>query len=150
RTHLEQGMALYDPQQHRGLAVLYGHDPGVCCSGMAALVFWLLGYPAQALRELHATQALAPELAHPPGLALARMLMAIAYQLRRETHAAHEHAEALIDLATEQGFALFRAIGGILSAGTRTALGPRGEQVGQIRQDLAAMRATGSGVWEPH
>src|SRR5262245_5207678 len=150
RTHLEQGLALYDPQQHRALAVRYGHDPGVCCRGGAAVVLWLLGYPDQALRELHATHALAQELAHPPSLAFARMLTAIAYQLRRETDAAHEQAEALVALATEQGFVLFRAIGGILRSGTRTALGQRGEQIGQIRQDLAAVRATGSAVWEPH
>ena len=65
-------------------------------------------------------------------------------------HAAHEQAEALIALATEQGFALFLAIGGILRGGTRTALGQRGEQIGQIRQDLAALRETGSAVWEPY
>jgi predicted ATPase len=150
RAHLEQGLALYDPQQHRALAVLYGHDAGVCCRGGAAVVLWLLGYPDQALRQLHAAHALGQELAHPPSLAFAQMLTAIAYQLRRETDAALEQAEALITLATEQGFALFRAIGGILRDGTRTALGQRGEQIGQIRQDLAAVRETGSAVWEPY
>ena len=29
RTHLEQGIALYDPQQHRSHAFRYGQDPGV-------------------------------------------------------------------------------------------------------------------------
>ena len=150
RTHLEQGLALYDPQQHRALAVVYGHDPGVCCRGGAAIVFWLLGYPDQALRQLHAAHTLAQEGAHPPSVAFARMLTAIAYQLRRETDAAHEQAEALIALATEQGFELFLAIGGILRGGTRTALGQRGERIGQIRQNLAAQRETGSAVWEPY
>ena len=28
REHLEQGIALYDPQQHRSHAFLYGYDPG--------------------------------------------------------------------------------------------------------------------------
>jgi predicted ATPase len=149
-THLEQGLALYDPQQHRTLAVLYGHDPGVCCRGVAGIALWLLGYPDQALRQQQAAHTLAQEVAHPPSRAFARMLTAIAYQLRRETHAAHEEAEALIALATEQGFALFRAIGGILQAGTRTALGQRGEQIGQIHQDLAAVRETGSALWEPY
>lgn len=37
-----------------------------------------------------------------------------------------------------------------MSAGARTALGARGEQIGQIRQDLAAVRETGSVVWEPY
>ena len=32
RPHLEQGMKLYDPQRHRTHAAIYsGHDPGVCC-----------------------------------------------------------------------------------------------------------------------
>jgi predicted ATPase len=147
---LEQGLALYDPQQHRPLAVLYGHDPGVCCRSVAGIALWLLGYPDQALRQQQAARTLAQEVAHPPSLAFTRMLGAIAHQLRRETRAAHEEAEALIALATEQGFALFRAIGGILRAGTRTVLGPVGEQIGQIRQDLAAVRETGSALWEPY
>ena len=78
------------------------------------------------------------------------MLTAIAHKLRRETEAAHEQAEALIALATEQNFALFRAIGSILRAGTQTAPGQREEQIGQIRQDLAAVRETGSALWEPY
>jgi predicted ATPase len=150
RTHMEQGLALYDPEQHRALAVLFGHDPGVCCRGGAAVALWLLGYPDRALRELRAAQTLAQDLAHPSSLAFGRMLTAIAYQLRREPDAAHEQAEALIALAAEQGFALFRAIGGVLRGATRTVPGQREEQVGQIRRDLAAMRETGSAVWEPY
>jgi len=151
-THLEQGLALHDPdpQQHRALAVLYGHDPGVCCRGVAAVTLWLLGYPDQSLRQLQSADTLAREVAHPSSLAFARMLAAIAHQLRRETHAAHEQAEALIALATEQGFALFLAIGGILREATRTTLGERGEQIGQIRQNLAAVRETGSALWKPY
>ena len=149
-THLDQGLSLYDPQQHRTLALRYGHDPGVCCRGVAGIALWLLGYPDQALRQQQAAHTLAQELAHPPSLAFARMLAGIARELRRETRAAHEEAEALVALATEQGFALFRAIGGILWAGTSTALGQRGEQIDQIRQDLAAVRETGSALWEPY
>jgi predicted ATPase len=78
------------------------------------------------------------------------MLTAIAHQLRPETDAAHEQAEALIALATEQGFELFLAIGGILRAATLTVPGQRGEQIGQVRQYLAAQRETGSAVWEPY
>ena len=113
------------------------------------MALWLLGYPDQALRQQHAADALAHEVAHPASLAFTRMLAAIAHHLRRETHAAHEQAEALIALATEQGFALFLAIGGILRGATRTALGQQEEQTGQIRQDLAAVREMGSALWEP-
>jgi hypothetical protein len=43
-AHLEQAMALYDPQHHRTLAVLYGTDPGVVCrsyGGVGPVVAWL-------------------------------------------------------------------------------------------------------------
>jgi predicted ATPase/class 3 adenylate cyclase len=150
RAHLEQGLALYDPRQHRALAFQHGHDPGVCCRSVAAVALWLLGYPDQALWQQHAAYTLAQEVAHPPSLAFTRMLTAIAHLLRREAHAAHEQAEALRALATEQGFALFEAMGGILRGGTRTALGQGGEHSGQICQDLAAVRETGTALWEPY
>ena len=39
RPHLEQGRALYDPQQHHAHALLYGgHDPGVCGLSLCGLV----------------------------------------------------------------------------------------------------------------
>jgi predicted ATPase len=117
---------------------------------VAAVALWVLGYPDQALRQQHAAHILAQEVAHPPSLAFTRMLAAIACQLRREAHAAHEQAEALISLATEQGFALFLAIGGILRGRALTALGQRGEQIGQIRQELAAARETGTALWVPY
>jgi predicted ATPase len=150
RAHLEQGMALYDSQQHRALAFLYGHDPGVCCQGVAALTLWLLGYPDQALRQQHAAHTLAQEVVHPPSLAFTRMLAAIAHQLRREAHAAHGQAEALMVLATEQEFALFVAMATVLRGGALAALGHRGEPISQLRQGLATVRATGTALWEPY
>jgi predicted ATPase len=149
-THLEQGLALYDPQQHRALAVRYGHDPGGCCRSVAAVALWLLGYPEQALWQQHAAHTLAQEVAHPPSLAFTRMLAAIAHQLRREVQAAHAQAEALIALATEQGFAFFRAIGGILRERTQIVLGHEGEHSSQMRQELLAVRETGTVLWEPY
>jgi adenylate cyclase len=45
-------MALYDRQQHRALAFLYGgYDPGVHCCSFLAHALWYLGYPDQALRK---------------------------------------------------------------------------------------------------
>jgi predicted ATPase len=78
------------------------------------------------------------------------MLAAIAHQLRREAYPAHGQAEALMALATEQGFALFVAMAMILRGGALTASGQRGEQISQLRQGLAAVRATGAALWGPY
>ena len=42
RAHLEQAIALYDPQQHRSLAFTYGEQAGVPTQGFAAQVSWAL------------------------------------------------------------------------------------------------------------
>ena len=53
RAHLEQAIALYDPQQHRSLAFTYGEQAGVPTRGFAAHTLWYLGYPDQALEHFH-------------------------------------------------------------------------------------------------
>ena len=111
REHLEQGIALYDPQQHRSLAFLYGYDPGVACLSYAALALWYLGYPDQALKRSHEALTLAQELSHPFSLALALVMAAMLHQFRREGQAAQERAEAAIALSTEQGFPYWLAAG---------------------------------------
>lgn len=49
REHLEQGIILYNPQQHHSLTFLYaGSDSGMACHAMRASTLWYLGYPEQA------------------------------------------------------------------------------------------------------
>ena len=59
RAHLEQGRALYNLQQHRSHAFLYGYDSGVHGLAFEALALWYLGYPDQALRRIHDALTLA-------------------------------------------------------------------------------------------
>ena len=104
RGHLEQGMALYDPQQHRSHVLLYGgHDPGVCCQQYTALTLWALGYPDQALETIKKVLTLVRERARPAGLAGALWSVALLHQLRRERQAVQPAVEAFMTLATEQG-----------------------------------------------
>ena len=103
--HLERGFALYDPQQHRSHAFIYGYDPGVVCLSRGAWALWLRGYPDQARQKHQGALALARELRHPPSLALALCFAAMFHQFRREGSEAQAQAEAAISLATEQEFA---------------------------------------------
>ena len=104
RAHLEEGRARYTPDQHRTLVFRMGQDPGVACRLYVAATLWLLGYPAQALARLHEALTLAHALSHPFSLACARCWAAFVSQFRRDVSAVHEHAEAAVALATEQGF----------------------------------------------
>ena len=51
RDHLEAGLQLYNPQQHRGHTVLYGLDHGVACGVNLGLVLWALWYADQAQKH---------------------------------------------------------------------------------------------------
>jgi hypothetical protein len=57
--HLEQGIALTDPAGQRALALRHGVAPGVGCLATVANVLWCLGAPAQAVRRMQETLALA-------------------------------------------------------------------------------------------
>jgi tetratricopeptide (TPR) repeat protein len=104
RAQLEQGLAFYNPQEHRALAFHYGLDLGVWCLSYVAWPLALLGYPDQALTRIHEALTLAQELAHPISLAAALYYAALLHYVRREGPAAQECAEAAIALSHEQGF----------------------------------------------
>jgi predicted ATPase len=143
RVHLEQGLALYDPQEHRPLAVRYGLDLGVWCLSYVAHPLWLLGYPDQALQRSREALTLAQELSHPVSLAAALFYRAITHHLRRESDAVQACAEAAIALASEQGFALYLAVGTAMRGWALSVQGHAEEGMTQLRQGMAALQAMG-------
>ena len=149
-THCVQGMALYDPQQHRAAAFLHGEDAGVICRSYAAWTLWYLGYPAQGLARNDEAVTLAQQSTNPYSLAYAMSWAAVFHQYCREGRAAQERAEAAISLATEQGFPLWRAAGSILRGWALAQQGQAREGSEQIRQGLLAFRATGSELLRPY
>jgi predicted ATPase len=150
RQHLEAGIARYTPDQLRAPVFRIGQDPGVGCRVHAARTLWVLGYPEQALARPHEALALAQTLSHPFSLAFARCMAAVLAQLRRDVPAAYEHAEAAVALATEQGLPLWVAQGTSLR-GWALAMQGQGEAgIAQVRQGIAAYRATGAALTVPY
>jgi class 3 adenylate cyclase/predicted ATPase len=150
REHLEQGIILYDPQQHRSLASLYGYDPGVACLSGISRALWTLGYPDQSLKKSHEALILAQELSYPQSLASALFAAGLLRHFRREGQAAQEQAEALIALSREHGFAFHLATGSILRGWALAEQGQEEGGIAQMRQGLAAERATGAELGRPH
>jgi len=149
RAHLQQVITLYNPQQHRPLALVYGVDFGVVFSA-AAFTLWYLGYPEQALRSSDKSITLAQELSHPHSLALALHYAAWIHQYRHEGQATQQRAEELIALSNEQGFPFLGAWGIMYGGWALAQQGQEEEGIAQIRQGFAASRATGAGVGQPY
>jgi len=150
RVHLEQGIALYDPQHHHSHTVRFAQDPGVICLGYLSEVLWYLGYPDQALQRSQEALALACELAHPFSLAFAWDFAGALYYFLRDGPAVQERAEAAIALASEQGFILWRVQGKVLRGWGLTEQGWGEEGIAQMCGGLAAWRAIGAELGRPY
>jgi predicted ATPase len=137
RAHLEQGIALYDPVQHRGLAFHYGADLGVICRSWAAMVLWHLGYPEQSLQRSREALTLARELAHPFSLFMGQTFAINVHQFRRELQATLEHIEACETLGVEHGFQTGGGAAAVIRGWVLVEQGQVEEGILQMRQGLA-------------
>lgn len=101
QRHLEQGMTLYETQQHQDYSVFNIRNPGVVCRSITALALGKLGYLDQALRLSQDAMTLAQQLSHPFTLAFACYQAGLVHQFRGEAALAFERAEAARTLAAE-------------------------------------------------
>jgi tetratricopeptide (TPR) repeat protein len=137
RSHLEQGIALYEPQRCRALTFSRGVDTGVTCLSRLAWILWMLGYPEQALACSQRALALAYESSHAYSLGFALHFAALVHQARREAERVQEHAEAVIALSQAQGFVLWGG-GGMFTRGwALVEHGATQEGITQLRQGLS-------------
>ena len=148
-THFEQGVHWYTPQQHARLVALYGHDAGVACLSWSAWALWWLGYPEQALARNAAALSLARQHAHPFSLAQALNWATWLHHFRRDGIATHAAAEAVLALATEQGFTMWNAHGTFLRGWSLLAQGQAAGSA-EMRQGLAAYQALGARAMIPY
>jgi predicted ATPase len=150
RQHLEDGIALYTPDQRRTPVFQTGQDPGVACRAFAARALWLLGYPEQALARVHEALTLAHALSHAYSLAFARCMAAYVYQFCRDVPAMHAQAEAAVILSTAQGFPQWTTLGTILRGWSLAMQGQGEAGITQIRQGIAVCRTTEAALFVPY
>ena len=150
RSHLEQGSALYDAQDHQAHVHLYGYDVGVACLSFGAWALWFLGYPDQALRRGDEALGLAQRLEHPFSFAFALQFVAQLHHYRREAPIARERAAEVLRIASEEGFPLLSGMGTIIR-GWALAKEKHGlEGLAEIQRGLVEWRATGHELERPH
>jgi TOMM system kinase/cyclase fusion protein len=149
-THFAQGIPLYDSQQHRAAAFLYGDDAGVICHSFSASTLWYLGYPDQGLVRSQEAVILAQQIAHPFTLGFTLCWAAQFHQFRREVRFTQERAEVTIILAEEQGFPFWRAFGSILRGWALVHQGQAQEGIEQIHQGMVDYHATGAELGQTH
>jgi predicted ATPase/class 3 adenylate cyclase len=112
--NLEKGIAAFDREQHASRPFQLGNNSGVVCFTTSAMVLWMLGYPDRARERGHEAIALAEELGHPSSVAYAYFHTGLVHLWRREPDEVEACTRAVIDIADEHDFPLWRAVSSCL------------------------------------
>jgi class 3 adenylate cyclase/predicted ATPase len=149
RAHLDRGMALYDPTEHRPLAARFSSDAAVVILSFRALAQWLLGYPEAALADSHHALNDARDIGQAATLMLALGHAPLTCANCGNYATATQQADELVALADEKGTLLWKAYG-MMNQGWLFALtGKASDAVQMIRAGIAAWRSTGATALVP-
>jgi predicted ATPase len=149
-SHLDVGLALYDPNSHRSLTRQTGSHPQVVSQGWLGLVLLCLGFPEQALARSRAAVGEARRLAHPPSLASSLSIGTRVLSLIGDDATLDAWAGQLAAVATEHSYPHWRGEGTAFRGWVNVKNGAVAEGISLLRDGIAAYRATGAELYIPH
>ena len=150
RWNIERLLQLYDPTSHHPLVHQAGIHPHVNSQSALGIALFCLGFPDQASAQSSAAIAEARRLAHPRTLAGSLSGDAWRHSLAGDDAALNERAGELVTVTTEQGFALWGALGALYRGWGKVKRGEVAEGMSLIRGGLATYRTTGTELWMPY
>jgi tetratricopeptide (TPR) repeat protein len=151
RWHCEQGLELYEAEQHSSLGLSFGgYDPAVFCLGHLSWDLWQLGLTQEALRRSDEGLALAARLSRPHDRCIAHFFACRLHQFRRDVSSAREQAESAIAIAAEHGFEYFGALTTVVRGWALIQQGRNDEGLAEMRSGMAAAERTGELLLRPY
>jgi len=150
RSHLESGLALYDPASHGPLIEKTTVHPHVRSLAFLGNALFALGFADQGLARINAAIAEARRLAHPLSLAGSFTIGARMLSLIGDTAILGEWMDELVAMATNQGFPIWRVVGTIYLGSIKVKNGDIAEGISFLRRGLAAHDFTRGVAWRTH
>jgi tetratricopeptide (TPR) repeat protein len=136
-VHLDQALAIFDPQRDRDLAYRFGHDVGVAEMAYLAMVRWSLGETDRAHQLAAEMVTRAIQTGHIPTVVYGHMHKAIFEFMRRNPSGAAPHVEVFVDLARQHVMPNWLAYGRFFEPWVRWRLaGQDGSLTDMRRADL--------------
>ena len=151
RAHSERAMRLYDPVEHRPLAMRFGQDVRVAILSYYSWASWFLGYPDAALAATDQAIRDAREAGDAATLMYALVHASMTHNFCGDYSTAYAEAVEDIALASEKGSPFWAAFGrtaqGYLSAAGGKA---SDDDAKAITSGLSTLRSTGTAMWLPY
>ncbi len=149
RAHQEEGIALYNPAEHRPLAVRFGQDARVVMWFYRAIASWLLGYPDAALADTNRAFADARAIGQAGTLMFALLHGSMVDILCGDYAATNAATDELAALAEQKGASFWKALGISIQGCVFAVTGKAADAVDMITSGIAASRSTGATLWVP-
>jgi predicted ATPase len=134
--HLDRSIALFDPHHHQPGPFRLGPSSGVVSHTTSAFLLWLLGHPDRANERAASAVELAGQLNHPVTLAYTLFHVAFLDFSRRELELAYERASAVLEVAEEHDYQIWRAVALTLQGAAMTGLGRHEEGLARIDRGI--------------
>jgi predicted ATPase len=144
RAHLDQAIALYNPVEHRPLALRFGQDLRVVILCVRSLALWSLGYPEAARTDIEHALEDAREIGQAATLMYALRCAPSIYLLSGNYAASAAHDQRLVALSEEKGAPMWRASGMMFRGCLLALTGNASEAIQMITAATTALRSTGS------
>jgi predicted ATPase/DNA-binding SARP family transcriptional activator len=145
RAHLEEAIALHDPDGHRSLLSLTGPDTSVTCLSWLPWVAWNLGDPDQAQALSERAIALAQRLDHPFSLVFALIFAGCGFHwLRQEAGPVRELSDLLLPYVSGDEAAGVRPWVTVFRGWEQATRGELAEGIAQMRDGLETWKAMGA------
>jgi len=149
RAHYDQAISLYDPAEHRMLAMRFAIDPGPANLGFRSQVLWVLGYPAASLTDAEHALKDAREIGQAATLMYVLFVTSLSHIRCGNYAIANTLADKLVALADEKGASLWKAWG-IMCQGCVLALTSQASDAVQLLSSaLTSLRSMGATVLMP-
>ena len=149
RLHFDQALALYDPSQHRSLAMRFGQDIRASVLAYRSIALWTLGYPRAARADADRALKEAHEIGQAATLMYTMAGTFVALMLSGDYETAATTSADLVRLADEKQSAFWKWYGIVLQGCVWVLKGDASSAIRMIPPALAALRQTGSTFWSP-
>ena len=142
RDDVEQGLALYDVDLHRGHWAVYGlHDPGVCARANGGCALWLAGLAERGASVALDAIRVGDLLGHPFSRSVGLFYAGFYCMMAGDARAARGHADTLAAIAAEAKLALPAALARFNSAWATSRQGEPGRGAEQMEEAFRALLA---------
>jgi class 3 adenylate cyclase/predicted ATPase/ABC-type lipoprotein export system ATPase subunit len=147
KRELQNAMALYDPEQHAPLALVFSQDFKATAHAYLGLTTVLMGEIESGLAHGRDALAYAQQLRHPHSVCYVLSFVAGAHLVAGDPRAALPVAERTITYSNEYGFPQWSAGGLMLRGWAHVDLGNVEAGLADLRDSISGLAATGTLIW---